>query len=91
MFFIPFVISKNPVNKGVINWVSICKKLKKGNSKIDKLCNMPLVVNIDMMLEKITIKPPINKIVEIQYQSGYTIAIRFLFYIFSHFLLALFS
>ena len=63
--FIPLVISKNPVNKPEIKAVSICKKLKIGLNIKLTIFKIPLDFNIEIMLENITTKPPINKIVEI--------------------------
>lgn len=65
IIFIPFVISRKPVNSAEIKLESICKKLNSGVRKIVAIEKIPLAFKIDMMLEKITTKPPISKIVEI--------------------------
>lgn len=61
---IPFVISKKPLISGVAKEESILKKAKIGEILIEKTDNNPLDFNIDIILENITTKPPISKIVE---------------------------
>lgn len=63
--FIPFVISKKPVTKGAIKLVSILIMLNIGERIFTIIKIIPLDFKIDIITEKRTIKPPINKIVEI--------------------------
>ena len=63
--FIPLVISKNPVNNPEINEVSICIILNRGVNNVLTTFKTPLDFNIEIILEKITTKPPIKTIVEI--------------------------
>lgn len=62
--WIPFVISNNPVNIPDIKFWSMCKILKIGVMLVHNIFNIPLALSMEMMLENITTKPPINKIVE---------------------------
>lgn len=62
--FIPLVISKNPLINGEAKTESILKTDNIGERTVEKADNIPLDFNIDITLEKITTKPPINKIVE---------------------------
>ena len=62
---IPFVISKKPLIRGAIKSELIPTKLKNGAVKLDTALRIPLDFRIDIILENITTKPPINKIVEI--------------------------
>ena len=60
----PVVISKQLVSEGIARLVSMFKILKIGEINWDNIIIILLVVRIDIMLEKITIKPPIINIVE---------------------------
>ena len=62
---IPFVISSNPVKKGAIKAVGIFKILKKGDIKMTSIFKNLLALNIDIITEKSTIKPPITIVEEI--------------------------
>ena len=62
--WIPFVISNNPVNIPDIKFGSMCKILKIGVMLVHNIFNIPLALSMEMILENITTKPPINKIVE---------------------------
>jgi len=62
---IPFVISKNPLINGGKNEVSIFNRLKIGKFKVAKKLIIPVVFKIDIILENIITKPPINKIVDV--------------------------
>lgn len=64
---IPFVISKKPINIGLINEDGICKKLKKGAKKIVKAGSIWLSSKIDIITENKTTKPPIIKSVEVAF------------------------
>ena len=65
IILIPFVISNKPVINPLAKVISILKNLKIGLTRFTILFRIPLAFNIDIMLEKITIKPPIIRIVEI--------------------------
>ena len=60
----PLVISKMPVKTPCIKLGSILKVLKAGEMIKTKAFNKPLVLKIEMILENITTKPPIKRIVE---------------------------
>ena len=62
MLLIPFVISKNPVNRGSIKEGEICIKLKNGVAMISIICVIPLDFKIEIIEEKMTTNPPISKI-----------------------------
>ena len=62
---IPFVISSNPVKKGATKAVGIFKNLKNGDIKKTSKFNKLLALNIDIITEKSTIKPPIIIVEEI--------------------------
>ena len=62
---IPFVISSNPVKKGAIKAVGIFEILKKGDIKMTSIFKNLLALNIDIITEKSTIKPPITIVEEI--------------------------
>ena len=64
--FIPFVISKNPLSKGLTKDVSILKNVNIGDKIIETFARMPLDFKIEIMLEKITTNPPIRSMVEIE-------------------------
>ena len=66
---IPFVISKKPINIGLINEDGICKKLKKGAKKIVKAGSIWLSSKIDIITENKTTKPPIIKSVEVAFED----------------------
>ena len=65
MLLIPEVISKKPVKSGPINELSMFKVLNKGVRIVVNIFNIPVDFKIEIMLAKITIKPPIRRIVEI--------------------------
>lgn len=65
MVLIPFVISKRPVNNPCAKLMSILKKEKTGLIKIVKTLRIPLVLNIDIILENSTTNPPITRSVDI--------------------------
>lgn len=62
---IPFVISKRPVIIGEIKDESTCKKLNKGVMHIVSKFKIPEELKIEIIHAKITIKPPIIKIVDV--------------------------
>lgn len=65
IIWIPFVISNKPVRNPCTKVVSILKKLNTGEIAKLVIEIIPLAFKIDIILEKITINPPIRKIVEI--------------------------
>ena len=62
---IPFVISKKPVRIGATKVVGIFKRLKQGDIIIVSIFKNLLALNIDIITEKSTTKPPIIIIVKI--------------------------
>ena len=61
----PLVISKKPLIRGEAKDVSILSILKIGEMQEAQMLRIPLPFKMDMILEKITTKPPIKKIVEV--------------------------
>lgn len=64
----PFVISKNPVSVGATKLLGIWKKLKNGIEVNVNIFNRRLALNIDIITEKITTKPPIISRVEVAFE-----------------------
>ena len=62
---IPFVISINPLMRGIQKEVSILINSKTGVINIEVLFRIPLDFKIEIILENNTINPPIRKIVEV--------------------------
>lgn len=61
---IPFVISNKPVKNPCVKLISKLKKTKIGLIKFAKTPRIPLVFNIDIILENNTTNPPIIRSVE---------------------------
>ena len=63
----PLVISKSPVSNPEIKSVFIFRKLKNGDISLEQRLKRPLDLNIEIIVEKRTTKPPIKKIVLIAF------------------------
>ena len=61
---IPFVISNKPVKNPCVKLVSKLKNVKIGLIKFAKMLRIPLVLNIDIILENNTTNPPIIRSVD---------------------------
>ena len=64
---IPLVISKKPIIKGDIKSLGKLKILKVGSKSLEQIFNIWLVLKIEIITEKRTIKPPIIKIVDVAF------------------------
>ena len=67
ILFIPFVISNIPNKRGSIKEISILKKLNIGTKSKEEYFIILVEDRIAVIIENTTIKPPIKKIVEIEF------------------------
>jgi len=64
---IPFVISNIPVRNGAMKQEGICKTSKIGTKILEITYNIELDWSIETITEKITINPPIIRIVDVAF------------------------